>query len=57
MFRRLCIRLCRLLSPFRENDQFTIHIESDEFPEYSGELRRDFLHRAPYCIEAEFDGL
>lgn len=56
MFRRLCIRLSRLLSPFREKDQFTIQIDSDEFPEYSGELRRDFLKRAPYWVEARFDG-
>lgn len=57
MFRRLCIRLSRLLSPFRERDLFTIRIESDEFPEYSGELRADFLQRAPYRIETAFDGL
>jgi signal transduction histidine kinase len=56
MFRRLCIRLARLLSPFRETDHFAIHIESDEFPEYSGELRADFLQKAPYRIEAQFDG-
>jgi signal transduction histidine kinase len=56
-FRRLCIRLSRLLSPFRETDHFAIHIESDEFPEYSGELRADFLQKAPYRIEAEFDGV
>src|SRR5262245_29691592 len=43
MFRRLCIRLSRLLSPFREQDPFTIRIESDEFPEYAGDLRSDFL--------------
>jgi signal transduction histidine kinase len=57
MFRRLSIRLSRLLSPFRETDHFAIHIESDEFPEYSGELRADFLQRAPYRVEAEFDGV
>ncbi len=57
MFRRLCIRLSRLLSPFREKDQFAIRLESDEFPQYSGELRADFLQRAPYRVEAEFDGL
>src|SRR5262249_53473144 len=56
MFRRLSIRLSRLLSPFRETDHFAIHIESDEFPEYSGELRADFLQQAPYRLEAEFDG-
>jgi signal transduction histidine kinase len=56
MFRRLSIRLARLLSPFRKNDPFAIRIESDEFPHYSGELRGDFLERAPYRVEAEFDG-
>ena len=56
MFRRLSIRLSRLLSPFRQNDPFTIRIESDEFPHYSGELRADFLQKAPYRIRAEFDG-
>lgn len=57
MFRRLCIRLSRLLSPFRDGDPFAIRIESDEFPQYSGELRADFLGRCPYRIEAVFDGL
>jgi signal transduction histidine kinase len=56
MFRRLSIRLGRLLSPFQDRDRFSIRIESDEFPEYSGELRSDILDRAPYRIEAGFDG-
>jgi signal transduction histidine kinase len=56
MFRRLSIRLSRLLSPFRQNSPFVIRIESDEFPHYSGELRADFLDRAPYRVAAEFDG-
>ena len=56
MFRRLSIRLGRLLSPFREKDQFTIRIESDEFPDYAGELRSEILEKAPYRIEARFDG-
>jgi signal transduction histidine kinase len=56
MFRRLSLRLSRLLSPFRDDRRFTIRIESDEFPEYSGEIRADFLDRAPYRIEATFDG-
>ncbi|OAI41702.1 hypothetical protein AYO40_02600 [Planctomycetaceae bacterium SCGC AG-212-D15] len=57
MFRRLSIRLARLLSPFRDQDPFTIRIDSDEFPEYSGELRSDVLEKAPYRIEAKFDGM
>src|SRR5262249_18868559 len=56
MFRRLSIRLGRLLSPFRDRDRFGIRIESDEFPEYAGELRSDILDRAPYRIDAAFDG-
>jgi len=56
IFRRLCTRLSRLRSPFGELDSFAIRIESDEFPRYSGELRADFLDRAPYRIEATFDG-
>jgi len=56
MFRRLCTRLTRLRSPFGEHDSFTIRIDSDEFPEYSGELRSDILDRAPYRIDAVFDG-
>lgn len=56
LFRRLSIRLARLLSPFRKNDPFVIRIDSDEFPQYSGELRGDSLDRAPYRVEAEFDG-
>ncbi len=57
MFRRLSLRLSRLLSPFRTDmDQFAIRIESDDFPEYSGELRQDFLEKAPHRVEAEFDG-
>lgn len=56
MFRRLCIRLSRLLSPFREHDPFVIQIESDELPEYSRELKADFLGKAPYHLDAEFDG-
>src|SRR5690349_5907092 len=56
MFRRLSLRLGRLLSPFRGSDPFAIRIESDEFPQYSGEQRADILEKAPYRIEAEFDG-
>jgi len=56
MFRRLCTRLARLRPPLRTSDDFAIRVESDEFPEYSGEVRVDFLDRAPYRIEAVFDG-
>ena len=56
MFRRLCTRLARLRSPFTQLDSFAIRIDSDEFPQYSGELRSDILERAPYRIDAVFDG-
>jgi signal transduction histidine kinase len=56
MFRRLATRLARLRSPFRDANAFTIRIESDEFPQYSGDLGADFLDRSPYRIEAQFDG-
>lgn len=56
MFRRLSIRLGRLLSPFADRDRFVIRIDSDEYPEYVGELRSEILKRAPYTIDARFDG-
>jgi signal transduction histidine kinase len=56
MFRRLSIRLGRLLSPFGAGDKFTVRIESDEFPDYTGDLRQDIVTKAPYRIEAAFDG-
>ena len=56
MFRRLCTRLARMVSPFGNRDGFQIVIESDEFPDYSGELRNDFLGNSPYQLEASFDG-
>lgn len=56
MFRRLSIRLGRLLSPFTDRDRFVIRIDSDEYAEYTGELRSEILQRAPYTIDARFDG-
>lgn len=56
MFRRLCARLARLISPFDAGKGFRILIESDEFPHYSGEVGGGYLSVAPYKIEAEFDG-
>ena len=56
MFRRLCTRLARLRSPLRDGGDFAIHIESDAFPEYSGELVSDFLEKSPYRMDARFDG-
>jgi signal transduction histidine kinase len=55
-FRRLCTRLARLRSPFRLRSDFNIKIESDEFPDYAGDLRADFMDKAPYRIDASFDG-
>jgi len=56
MFRRLATRLARLCSPFRQLDDFVIRLESDEFPDYAGELAAGFLDQAPHSIEAAFDG-
>ncbi len=57
MFRRLSSRLARLRPPFeRGEDGFGIWIESDEFPDYSGQVRTEFLDRAPYRVDAAFDG-
>lgn len=56
MFRRLSARLSRLRSPFDGQKGFSIRMVSDEFPDYSGELRSDILSQAPYRLEAEFDG-
>ena len=43
-------------SPFGNRHGFTIRIESDEFPEYSGELKSSFLDKSPYAIDLSFDG-
>lgn len=57
LFRRLSTRLSRLISPFGTGAKgFSICIESDEFPDYSGEVSTGFLDAAPYTLEAEFDG-
>lgn len=56
LFRRLCSRLARLMSPFQRVDNFRIVMESDDFPDYAGEIAVDFLDRAPHRLEAEFDG-
>lgn len=57
MFRRLSARLARLRPPVDPaGSSFGIWINSDEFPDYSGQVSQDFLDRAPYRIEASFDG-
>jgi signal transduction histidine kinase len=55
-FRRLCTRLSRLISPHERDSSFRIEIRSDEFPDYSGVLNGQFLDRAPYVVDAVFDG-
>jgi hypothetical protein len=58
LFRRLSTRLSRLVSPFESGVKgFRIVIESDEFPDYSGEVSAGFLDQAPYRVEAQFDGV
>jgi signal transduction histidine kinase len=56
MFRRLSTRLSRLQSPFGSRHGFSIRIETDEFPEYSGELQSTFLAKSPYSLELTFNG-
>lgn len=56
MFRRLSTRLSRLVSPFGSDSEFRIRIESDEFPEYAGDVTGGYLDAAPYRVDAEFDG-
>lgn len=56
LFRKLCTRLARLRSPFGTADEFKIVMHTEEFPDYNGELELDYLEKAPYQIEALFDG-
>jgi hypothetical protein len=56
LFRKLCVRLGRLKTPFRDTDKFKIVIDSDDFPDYAGELTVDYLDMAPHHLEAQFDG-
>ena len=56
LFRKLCMRLARLRSPFEAADSFRIVMHSDDFPDYSGEILTNYLPRAPYQLEASFDG-
>jgi len=56
MFHRLSTRLSRLVSPFSSDAKFGIRIESDEFPEYAGDVTGGYLDSAPYQVDAEFDG-
>lgn len=56
LFRKLCMRLARLRSPFEAADAFRIVMHSDDFPDYSGEIVADYLKKAPYQLEASFDG-
>lgn len=56
LFRKLCMRLARLRSPFEAADAFKIVMHSDDFPDYSGEIVTDYLAKAPYQMEALFDG-
>jgi signal transduction histidine kinase len=54
-FRRLCTRLARLISPFDSGSNFRITIDSDEFPQYSGEISSGYMNVAPYTAEAQLE--
>lgn len=56
MFRRLCTRLGRLQSPFETRRDFAMTIESDEYPDYAGEVKGGYMDSAPYQLDAVFDG-
>jgi len=57
MYRKIVLKLARLRSPSAEHGGFDIEIKSDVFPDYSGEMNRDFLHASPYSVEADYDGI
>jgi signal transduction histidine kinase len=58
LFRKLCVRLGRLKTPFHDaDDDFRVMVESDDFPDYAGELSVDYLDRAPHHVTAQFDGI
>lgn len=56
LFRRLVTRLARLQSPFLGDHSFRITVDSDEFPDYSGNTGQDRLDASPHRVEASFDG-
>ncbi len=56
MFGRLASRLARLSPPYSTKRDFVIQLESDEFPDYGGNVGGKFLARAPYRLALDFDG-
>ncbi len=56
MYRKIVLKLARLRSPSTVHGGFDIEIRSDVFPDYQGELSRDFLQESPYSVEADYDG-
>lgn len=55
-FSRVSNRLNRLISPFSSSDGFAVRIFANDLPDYSGGTADGFLDRAPYNVEACFDG-
>ena len=56
LFSRLTARLRRLSSPYSSDDSFSIHIEANDLPDYSGGIASSFMDAAPYRFDACFDG-
>jgi hypothetical protein len=56
LFRKLCMRLARLRSPFEAADAFKIVMHSDDFPDYSGEILTRLPDEGAVPAEASFDG-
>jgi signal transduction histidine kinase len=55
-FRKMAIRLQRLVNPLSDGSGFTIELTSNEFPDYSGHLDPGIVGMAPYNLSVDYDG-
>lgn len=55
-FERLQAELTLLVPPLPGIRDFKIELESDEFPEFKGELKPAILKAATYVLDAQYDG-
>jgi signal transduction histidine kinase len=55
-FERLQAELTLLIPPLPGIRDFKIELESDEFPEFKGELKPAILKAATYMLDAQYDG-